>query len=136
MAGPLTPLIIAAISFIAKEGIKAATKKYGKEAVREAASFKKLRTKYQKTVEADNSGGEDNDRNFGVSKAKVTRSQNALSKAINEHLGPDASIQDKINLRTMLQDNKFNKGGLTKKKKTAGYNKGGMIDYRKTGMFK
>jgi len=62
-----------------------------------------LRKKYQNHINAEEKLS---DHDYGVNKAKVTRTANTLSKAINKHLGPDATIQDKINLRTRLQNGK------------------------------
>lgn len=62
-----------------------------------------LHKKYQNHINAEEKLS---DHDYGVNKAKVTRTANTLSKAINKHLGPDATIQDKINLRTRLQNGK------------------------------
>mgnify|MGYP001212275704 CR=1 FL=1 len=62
-----------------------------------------LRKKYKRHVEAE---AKLSDHNYGVNKARVTRTANTLSKAINKHLGPNATTQDKINLRTRLQNGK------------------------------
>ena len=118
MAGPAIP-IIAILSAIVKVGAKEAAKKYGKTAVNQA---KKLQTKYKKTLDADS---EDANYSTPQTKSKVTRSYNSLSKSIKESLGPDADSRDSIKLRTLLQD--LDKGG---------FNKGGLVDYRKSGLFK
>ena len=118
MAGPAIP-IIAILSAIVKVGAKEATKKYGKTAVNQA---KKLHSKYKKTLDADS---EDANYSTPQTKGKRTRTANSLSKSIKEFLGPDADSRDNIKLRTLLQD--LNKGG---------FNKGGLVDYRKSGLFK
>jgi len=118
MAGPAIP-IIAILSAIVKVGAKEAAKKYGKTAVNQA---KKLQTKYKKTLNADS---EDADYSTPQTKGKVTRAANSLSKSIKESLGPDADSRDSIKLRTLLQD--LDKGS---------FNKGGLVDYRKSGLFK
>ena len=117
MAGPLIP-IIAVMTAIAKVGLKEATKKYGKTAVNQA---KKLNDKYKKTLDAESKAA---DYSSSGNRAAVTRTQNTLSKEIKKSLGPDATVQDNIKLRTKLQDS------------VGKFNKGGMIDYRKTGLFK
>ena len=122
MAGPATPILLV-LAAIAKIGIKEAIKKYGKTAVTQA---KNLNTKYKKTIDA---ASVDADYSYGVSKARVTRTENSLSKEIKKALGPDADMQDNIKLRTLLQktETKFNKGGLAKSNHT---------DYRSKGLFK
>jgi len=117
MAGPLIP-IIAVMAAIAKVGLKEATKKFGKTAVNQA---KKLNKKYEKTLDADDKASYYPHRG---NKARVTRTYNSLSKEIRESLGPDATDRDEIKLRTLLQDS------------TGKFNKGGIVDYRKTGLFK
>ena len=123
MPGPAAPLVYAILSYVAKEGLKAAVKKYGPKEVKKA---QKLVTKYKKTLDAEDQAA---DYNYRGNKARVTRTNNSLNKEIKDTLGPDASSRDKINLRTLLQNTagKFNKGGLVKK---------GHTDYRKKGMFK
>tara|TARA_R110000782_G_scaffold214647_1_gene302421 strand:+ start:72 stop:428 length:357 start_codon:yes stop_codon:yes gene_type:complete len=118
MAGPAIPIIVI-LSAIAKIGFKQATKKYGKSAVDQA---KKLHKKNQKTLDADH---EDANYSTSQSRGKVTRTANSLSKSIRESLGPNADVRDNIKLRTLLQD--LDKGGFAK---------GGLIDYRKSGLFK
>jgi len=118
MAGPALP-IIAILSVIAKFGIKEATKKYGKSAVNQA---KKLHAKHKKTLDADS---EDANYSTPQTRGKRTRTANSLSKSIQESLGPKADFRDNIKLRTLLQD--LDRGG---------FNKGGIIDYRKSGLFK
>jgi len=118
MPGPALP-IIAILSAIAKFGFKEATKKYGKSAVNQA---KKLHAKHKKTLDADH---EDADYSTPQTKGKRTRTANSLSKSIQESLGSNADFRDNIKLRTLLQD--LDKGG---------FNKGGIIDYRKSGLFK
>lgn len=123
MPGPAAPLVYAILSYVAKEGLKAAVKKYGPKEVKKA---QKLVTKYKKTLDAEDQAA---DYNYRGNKARVTRTNNSLNKEIKDTLGPDASSRDKINLRTLLQNTagKFNKGGLVKK---------GHTDHRKKGMFK
>jgi hypothetical protein len=62
-----------------------------------------LRKKYQNQINAEEKLS---DHDYRVNRARVTRTANTLSKAINKHLGPNATIQDKINLRTRLQNGK------------------------------
>tara|TARA_R100001463_G_scaffold71407_2_gene125245 strand:- start:15 stop:401 length:387 start_codon:yes stop_codon:yes gene_type:complete len=123
MPGPAAPLVYAILSYVAKEGLKAAVKKYGPKEVKKA---QKLVTKYKKTLDAEDQAA---DYNYRSNKARVTRSNNSLNKEITDILGPDASSKDKINIRTLLQNtsDKFNKGGLVKK---------GHTDHRKKGMFR
>ena len=118
MGGPAIPIIMI-LSTIVKFGVKEATKKYG---IKEINKAKKLYNKYEKTLDADDQAA---DYNYRANKARATRAANSLSKSIKESLGPDAGVSDKINIRTLLQN---------LKKDT--FNKGGLIDYRKTGMFK
>ena len=122
MAGPATPILLV-LAAIAKIGIKEATKKYGKTAVTQA---KNLNTKYKKTKDAENV---DSNYSYGASKARVTRTQNSLSKEIKKTLGSDADMQDNIKLRSLLQETetKFNKGGVINKRM-------GAQDYRKGGL--
>ncbi len=99
--------------------LKKQLKKYGKTAVNQA---KKLQTKHKKTLDADS---EDANYSTPQTKGKRTRTANSLSKSIKESLGPDADSRDNIKLRTLLQD--LNKGS---------FNKGGLVDYRKSGLFR
>ena len=121
MAGPAAPLVVLAL--IVRAGVKAAIKKYGQTAVSQA---KNLNKKYKKTRDAEEQAA---DYNYGTNKARVTRTQNSLSKEIKKVLGPDASMEDKIKLRTLLQESEknFNKGGLAKASNT---------DYRSKGLFR
>ena len=119
MAGPLIP-ILAVMATIAKVGLKEATKKYGKTAVNQA---KKLNKKYERTLDAESKA---DDYSSAGNRAAATRTNNTLSKEIKKSLGPDATVQDNIKLRTLLQETN----------KPTKFNKGGLIDYRKTGLFK
>ena len=103
---------------IAKVGLKEATKRYGTTAVNQA---KKLYKMNEKVLDAEDKAADYYHRG---NKARVTRTRNSLSKEVKKSLGPDASDLDNIKLRTLLQDSagKFNKGGI--------------VDYRKTGLFK
>ena len=119
MAAP----IIAVLSFIAKQGIKAAIKKYGTKEVKKAKS---LAARHKKNIEAEDMAGNYNDR---INKARVTRTARSLGKEIKKNLGPDANVQDEIRIRTLLQDTetKFSEGGLTRT---------GHTDHRAKGLFK
>ena len=118
MAGPAIPIIMI-LSTILKLGVKEATKKYG---IKEVNQVKKLYNKYEKTLDTDESSS---DYSTPQAKSKATRAANSLSKSIKESLGPDAGVNDNISIRTLLQNLKKDS-----------FNKGGLIDYRKTGMFK
>ena len=117
MAGPLIP-IIAVMTAIAKVGLKEATKKYGKTAVNQAKKLNKMK---EKVLDAEDKAADYYHRG---NKARVTRTRNSLSKEVNKVLGSDANDLDRIKLHTLLQDSagKFNKGGI--------------VDYRKTGLFR
>ena len=156
MAFQLVPVIAAILAFAAKSGTKAAIKKYGKKAVDEAVDIKK---KQKSANQKDKNYVATTDKSTKTAPQSVFTRLNNLEKRIEsmrelikqgkgDPKKLDAFKKQEKNLLDMMAEEtdlmggsgsmygKFNKGGLTKKKKTAGYNKGGMIDYRKTGMFK
>ena len=103
---------------IAKVGLKEATKRYGTTAVNQAKKLYKMK---EKALDAEDKAADYYHRG---NKARVTRTRNSLSKEVTKVLGPDATDLDRIKLHTLLQDS------------VGKFNKGGMIDYRKTGLFK
>ena len=87
--------------------------------------YKGLMMRIALKILVNHADAEDANYSTPQTKGKRTRSANSLSKSIKESLGPNADSRDNIKLRTLLQD--LDKGG---------FNKGGLVDYRKSGLFK
>tara|TARA_R110000796_G_scaffold227131_1_gene343706 strand:+ start:71 stop:571 length:501 start_codon:yes stop_codon:yes gene_type:complete len=165
MAGPLIPIAIAIGSYIAKKGVKAAIKKFGKKAVDEAKSVKK--DSLESTLGRKRTGPTPKPSDSAAFRAAEKVAKRKADEKLNPSLKnpdlPRGSIESRMSdvrsqLRELmksekpdfkaidrlqnrlenLKDMKTDRPDLT----TMGgkFNKGGLIathtDYRKKGLFK
>ena len=148
MAGPIIPVIAAVLGFITKSGIKAATKKYGKKVVDEAIDKKSAGQKARNYVsKAGGKGGSGkttprsvNTRLNIVEKeirsVEIKLEKGSLTKGASQTMKKkrDALKSQRQNLLDMAAEDPDILGGADSM--YGKFNKGGMVDYRKKGLFK